>query len=255
MNEHRSGECISMTDQYNKVISVDFASENITAYTVSNVQDFPLSQRSIIVNMGPEPIFFDEQPQKGLAPRKSTILHNKKIISAALVMVLEVDSRINLGNVILSEEWGSAEKLFGDDLQGVPLWKSPQVDIGAITLNPFSILGQESDCGHNKGAEITFRIKVNIWFATACANCAIHNHHDFIEFHTQITGTGRMQKFIGKTIDTLYEDVILGEGQTHDIFCTALDDGRSFEYPWHQYYSDTDCIWMATELHPLPTPV
>jgi hypothetical protein len=46
-----------------------------------------------------------------------------------------------------------------------------------------------------------------------------------------------MQKFADETIEILYEYVILGEG-------------RKFEYPWHQYYSDTDCIWMGTALHP-----
>ncbi len=170
-------------------------------------------------------------------------------------MVLEVKSRINLGNVILRKEWDSAENLFGTDLQGVPLWRSPQIDIGEITLNPFADLDREEhrarQQNNHQGSEVTFRIKVNIWFATEKANCAIHNEHDFIEFHTQIAGIGRMQKFNTNEIETLYEDVILGEGQTHDIFCTALDDGSTFNYPWHQYYSDTDCIWMATEFHPV----
>ncbi|WPD21642.1 MAG: hypothetical protein SD837_15715 [Candidatus Electrothrix scaldis] len=247
-----------MTDALNKVIPVDFASENIVAYAVSNVQDFLITQRSIIVNMGLEPLFFNEQPQRGLAPRKSTIIQNRSIVSASLIMVIEVKSRINLGNVILSEEWASAEKLFGAALHGVPLWKSPQVKIGELTFNPFAALGQNGqdqqkaqNTGRH-GTKVTYQIKVNIWFATECANCVIHNQHNFIEFHTQITGTGRMQKFADETIETLYEDVILGEGQTHEIFCNALEDGRKFEYPWHQYYSDTDCIWMATELHPVP---
>ena len=77
--------------------------------------------------LGSEPIFFDEQPKKGLLPRKSTILINKKIESAPLVMVLEVHSRVNIGNVILRKEWDSVEHLFEEvlALQGVPLWKSP----------------------------------------------------------------------------------------------------------------------------------
>jgi len=235
----------------NNVIPVDFASENIKAYAVENVQDFLIENRSIIVNMGNEPIYFDEDPQRGLLPRKSTILKNKKIESASLIMVIELQSRVNLGNVILRKEWDSAEHLFGEALQGVPLWKSPQIDIGEITLNPFAELDQEGHEGKQQNSEVTFRIKVNIWFATEKANCVIHNAHDFIEFHTQIAGIGRMQKFVTNEIETLYEDVILGEGQSHDIFCIALDDGSTFKYPWHQYYSDTDCIWMATELHPV----
>ncbi len=239
----------------NNVIPVDFASENIKAYAVENVQDLLIENRSIIVNMGNEPMYYNEEPQQGLLPRKSTILKNKRIESASLIMVLEVQSRINLGNVILRKEWDSAENLFGTDLQGVPLWKSPQIDIGKITLNPFVELDREKHGARQQNnhhdAEVTFRIKVNIWFATEKANCAIHNEHDFIEFHTQIAGIGRMQKFATNKIETLYEDIILGEGQTHDIFCAALDGGTRFKYPWHQYYSDTDCIWMATELHPV----
>jgi len=50
--------------------------------------------------------------------------------------------------------------------------------------------------------------------------------------------------------DTLYEDVLMPPGFTHDPFFTVGND-RSFSYPWHRYYADTDCIWMAVELHPL----
>ncbi len=64
----------------NNVIPVDFASENIRTYAVENVQDFPIENRSIIVNMGNEPIYYNEEPQRGLLPRKSTILKNKKIV-------------------------------------------------------------------------------------------------------------------------------------------------------------------------------
>ena len=59
-----------------------------------------------------------------------------------------------------------------------------------------------------------------------------------------------MQKFRQNNVDTLYEDVLMPPGFTHDPFFTLAID-RSFSYPWHRYYADTDCIWMAIELHPL----
>jgi hypothetical protein len=68
--------------------------------------------------------------------------------------------------------------------------------------------------------------------------------------HTQILGTGHMQKFRENNQDTMYEDVLMPPGFTHDPFFTVGADG-SFNYPWHRYYADTDCIWMAVELHPL----
>jgi len=59
-----------------------------------------------------------------------------------------------------------------------------------------------------------------------------------------------MQKFHSNNFDTLYEDIIMSPGATHIPFAGLGKDGQ-FVYPWHQYYSDTDCIWMANEFHPI----
>lgn len=69
------------------------------------------------------------------------------------------------------------------------------------------------------------------------------------QVHTQIYGTGRMQKFHSKDFKRIYEDVLMAPGFTHDPFAGVKDNGDIF-YGWHQYYSDTDCIWMAIEYHP-----
>jgi hypothetical protein len=59
-----------------------------------------------------------------------------------------------------------------------------------------------------------------------------------------------MQKFRENDITTLYQDIVMGPGYTTpDPFC-CVTDGSTFHYPWHQYYSDTDCIWLAVEYHP-----
>ncbi|MDX3376575.1 hypothetical protein PV390_19455 [Streptomyces sp. ME02-6991-2A] len=34
---------------------------------------------------------------------------------------------------------------------------------------------------------------------------------------------------------------------------TAGADG-SFQYPWHQYRADTDCVWLAVEYHRVTEP-
>jgi hypothetical protein len=73
----------------------------------------------------------------------------------------------------------------------------------------------------------------------------------FLEVHTQIHGLGRMQKFREHHEETLYEDVLMPVGFTHDPSCRVAGP-NSWEYPWHRYYSDTDSIWLAIELHPLP---
>ena len=70
-----------------------------------------------------------------------------------------------------------------------------------------------------------------------------------IVVHTQIYGTGRMQKFLSKDFNSIYEDVLMAPGFTHDPFAGVKDNDDIF-YGWHQYYSDSDCIWMAIEYHP-----
>ena len=92
-----------------------------------------------------------------------------------------------------------------------------------------------------------------MWFSPALTNAAIHNKHavpEFLEVHTQIYGTGRMQKFHTNDFNTLYEDVLMSPGDTHIPFASVDEEGKFF-YPWHQYYADTDCIWMANEFHPI----
>ena len=59
-----------------------------------------------------------------------------------------------------------------------------------------------------------------------------------------------MQKFHSDNFNSLYQDIILGPGETHIPFA-SIDQQGAFIYPWHQYYSDTDCIWMANEFHPI----
>jgi hypothetical protein len=63
-----------------------------------------------------------------------------------------------------------------------------------------------------------------------------------------------MQKFKVKSFDSLYEDLVMTEGYTQIVpFCTVREN-QQYTYPWHQYYSDTDCIWMAIEYHPKKNP-
>ena len=86
-------------------------------------------------------------------------------------------------------------------------------------------------------------IGLNLWFAAEGTDCGMHNEHDFLEVHTQIWGTGHMQKFAKKDPVTLYQDIFMTPGFTHAPFCTEDE----FVYPWHRYFADTDCLWLAVE--------
>lgn len=89
---------------------------------------------------------------------------------------------------------------------------------------------------------------MNLWFAPAGTDCGLHDRHPFLEVHTQVQGTGRMQTFRAEDHATLRQDVLMSPGHTHDPFCDLGPDG-AFRYPWHQYRADTDSLWLAVEYH------
>ena len=223
---------------------INFHCDHVTGTYLQNVSNFKVKDTVIIINIGSTPAFIVGEPIKSIAPQKSTILRNVKIISASNIIIVRIIDRENLGSIILQVGWETAYQLFGENLKSVPLWRSPIEEIGTIKLNPYKLTNSEV----NHEVECSYTIKCNLWFATQKTDCAIHNLHDFIEFHTQIVGIGRMQKFVAQDKGMLYEDQILAEGITHDIFC-GIDD-KAYRYPWHQYYADTDCVWLVIELHP-----
>ena len=81
--------------------------------------------------------------------------------------------------------------------KNVPLWKSPQHELGTVAFDPYLVTGL-SDHVETPRNISEYRVKVNLWFSPAKTNCAIHNSHttpEILEVHTQIYGIGRMQKF------------------------------------------------------------
>jgi hypothetical protein len=229
---------------------IKFSEEYLQALWLTNVEDHYIENRTIVVNLGNEKATISAPPEKYLHPRASTILKEVSIKNADSLLLIEITEETNIGGIILDPEWYQLGELI-DFPKDVPLWKSPQHDLGIVKFDPYFVTGQSSQPQNSKLK--TYQVKVNLWFTPAKSNCAIHNHHttpELLEVHTQIYGTGRMQKFHANNFDTLYQDVILSPGDTHISFA-SVDDTGAFIYPWHQYYSDTDCIWMANEFHPI----
>jgi hypothetical protein len=127
---------------------------------------------------------------------------------------------VNNGDIdidIIKNGWNHVYDIFNvPQLKRTPLWRSQKSEIGNIHLN--------------------------LWYAPAGTNCGIHNRHSFQEVHTQIFDIGRMQKFHRNDPKALYQEVYMSPGFTHDPFYS-----NTGKYPWHQYYSDTDSIWLAIE--------
>jgi hypothetical protein len=242
----------------NVVKQLNFSGEHIEAKLVEYVRDYHIQGRTIVINPHMENVYVGEQPLKPIPPMSSTILADTHIEQATSLILLHIKEETNLGNIILESGW----ELYGDIVKktagaakgsglpfplNTPLWRSSQDDAGFITFDPSHILDQAASAQKQE----RFQVKVNLWFATDHTNCFIHNQHSFIEVHTQVYGAGRMQKFKAQDHKTLYEDQLMSPGYTTPVpFCRVGPDD-SFVYPWHQYYADSECIWLAIEYHPV----
>lgn len=225
--------------------SLSFSNDWIESVLVNAVHDMPVED-AIVVNLSTTALHYDAGGNHGtIPPWKSTILRQCTLTQGERAALLHVRKRTNLGGVALGWEWFGQR--FPQFPRGTPLYISSQDDIGDVELDPLiAFAGQTSVSPSPR----RYRLKLNLWYTPEETDCTIHTGHKFLEVHTQVLGTGHMQKFREQTADTLYEDVLMPPGFTHDPFFTVAND-RSFSYPWHRYYADTDCIWMAVELHPL----
>lgn len=231
-------------------MQIDFSSKRIKAEWVKNNSKLRLEHPTIVINIGDGNVTVSAPPDKKVHPRESVLLRGVEIIGGDSLLLVEIVNEEDIGGVILDPGWHQLGELI-EYPKDVPLWKSSQYDLGTVCFDPYYATGSSVESSDNKFMK--YKVKVNLWFAPAKTNCLIHNKHaetEILEVHTQIYGTGRMQKFHADNYASLYDEVIMGPGNTHLPFAGVNMEGQ-FIYPWHQYYSDTDCIWAANEFHPI----
>ncbi len=233
-----------MSTKENSVRRLSFADDFISAELVERPRDFAVED-GIVVNLSPKPAVTLGTSVPAIVPAwKSTVLKGAKVVSGERIAVLRMDKTTNLGGVAL-RGWDWLGNRIASFPRDTPLYISSQDTVGDVVTDPLAFTNE------NPGgtADQEFTLKLNLWWAPGETDCFIHNEHPFLEVHTQIHGLGRMQKFHERRQETLYEDVLMPVGYTHDPFCRVAGPNQ-WEYPWHRYYCDTDSIWLAIELHP-----
>ncbi len=224
---------------------LSFSDSAIEAVYGEHLRDLDVEEGTV-VNLSPEPMVTRGRTVPAIVPAwKSTYLRKGAIVSARRAAILRIRSSTNLGSVMFRGwEWlGNRIRSFPRD---TPLYISPQETVDRLRIDPRVFTNERRNAMDVRN----FELKLNLWWAPGHTDCFIHNTHPFLEVHTQIHGRGRMQKFHENSEDSLYEDVRMSVGLTHDPFCRVIAD-TTWEYPWHRYYSDTDSIWLAIELHPV----
>lgn len=227
----------------NKMRDLAFADHHISAKLVEDVVDLEVED-AVIVNLSPEPMITGKEHPAIVPAWKSTWLKGGTIKFAERVALIKVVRATNLGGCVFRGwDWlGNRIKSFPRD---TPLYISAQDEIGTVSTDPRVFTNERQTAEELQ----TFTLKLNLWWAPGDTDCFIHNEHRFLETHTQIHGIGRMQKFKERSEATLYEDVIMPIGYSHDPFC-RVTGANEWTYPWHRYYADSDSIWLAVELHP-----
>lgn len=197
-----------------------FSEAFVTVEHVTNVEQLPIDRKTAVVNLADAPINIAGTL---LNPLSSSVFSSVVISRAARLLLIPMhDGSSPCGPFPhasdIIKKWTHVHEIFHlPHLEGTKLWRSIKEKVDEIEFN--------------------------LWFAAAGTDCGIHNEHDFRELHTQVFGVGRMQKFHDNDPETIYQEVFMAPGYTHEPFY----DQRCL-YPWHQYYSDTDCLWLAVEL-------
>ena len=227
----------------NQMRPLAFSDPFVESYLVENVRDFTV-ESGIAINLDSDPMQIGGPVASVVPAWKSTTLRNGRIAAAKRVAVIGVRNETNLGGIVFGK-WDWFGNRFAKFPRTTPLYISAYDEIGEVGFDPFVFTNQRTAPLDVR----QFGIRLNLWWSPTGTDCYMHNEHPFIEIHTQIHGTARIQKFRERDEKTLYEQIFLAPGYTHDPFAHLGPSGAPM-YPWHRYFSDSDCIWLAIEFHP-----
>ncbi len=200
--------------------TLNFSEPFLTVEHISYEDDYQIDEKSIVINTDLDPLNIDENELNYLKSMVCARTYVPKVKSMLVISIINEDyigKNPGVDNEIIKNNWHHVFDIFNvPQLEHTTLWRSQKETVG--------------------------NLEMNLWYAPAGTNCGIHNQHDFLEVHTQIYGIGRMQKFQRNDLQSLYQEVYMSPGYTHNPFYS-----NTGKYPWHQYYADTDCIWLAIE--------
>ena len=202
------------------ITTLQFGEPFYTIKAIHGEEQYKIANKSIVVNLSEKNIWIKDSP---LAFQKSTIVRNVAIKDIQRVLVIEDYEKDSNNSEWVSEikrQW----RLMYDMTQqerhkGIRLWRSVKEKVDNIDLN--------------------------LCYISADVETGLHKEHssNFMEVHTQVLGYGKMQKFEENDVNTMYQEVILAPGFTHERFYNEENI-----YPWHQYQSITDAIYMPIEI-------
>ncbi|MDC9588529.1 hypothetical protein PSI23_04165 [Xenorhabdus sp. XENO-10] len=228
---------------------LDFSSVLLPCFILKKECLFKEKRKILVINFKDKTICLEENGIL-LSPFCSIITYNTKLSSSDDVLCFFLPDnifKVNNVNWKNSKIYDGLIKDYSDNDKFIEkkFLRSNSDSLGIAKFNPNNLWNNYVDDIVSQ----QFEVKVNLWFAEQGTHCGIHNEHSFIEIHTQILGFGRMQCFKNEKYNSLYKEIAIAPGTTTSrAFCNG---GHGYKYPYHQYYADTNSIWLALEYHPL----
>ncbi|RZU53782.1 hypothetical protein EV385_5716 [Krasilnikovia cinnamomea] len=231
----------------NRITPLPFSGRHVEARVVTDVRDFPLTGRVIVVNLDTTPAYLARLPRTPIPAFSSTIAVDSTLAQAKAVVLLQVLDEQPVSGITDEPGWQHFTDIAGPDAfpRTTPLYRSARAEVGTVRFDPHAALGAT----HPGSRPRDFTVRLMLWYCPPDTACGIHNRHDFIETHAQVVGHGRMQKFADQEPASLYEDVLMSPGYATPVPFCGIGPDTTFTYPWHQYKADTDCVWLAVEYH------
>ncbi|MDX7992653.1 hypothetical protein [Xenorhabdus littoralis] len=228
---------------------LDFSSISLPCFILKKGSFLKEERKLLVINFKDKSIYFEKNGIL-LPPFCSIIIYEGKLFANDDILCFSLpDSIFQAKNVNWknSKIYDGLIKRNSEDNNFIEkkFLRSTSDSLGIVKLNPNDLWNNYVD----GIASQHFEVKVNLWFAEQGTHCGIHNEHSFIEIHTQILGLGRMQCFKNKKYNSIYKEIVMAPGTTTSrAFCNG---GHGYKYPYHQYYADTNSIWLVLEYHPL----
>jgi hypothetical protein len=220
---------------------MSFSTDNIDVHWIQE-EKISIRVKSIVINLSNHPLITGTALPY-IHPWQSAVLYQGDLYPENAVLITVKKQQSIVANCI--RHWKKYQTIDPTFPPGTPLFMSTQECAGVTTLNPRYIGSENYATGETQKMEI----RLNLWYAPLHTNCGIHRHHDFMELHTQVYGTGYMQAFQEPDENMLCLSRTLVPGNTHEPWFHYNENTREWKYPWHCYLSETDCVWMAIELH------
>jgi hypothetical protein len=105
---------------------IGFSEKYLKTTWLTNVCNYHIENRTIVVNLGQEKAHISVRPEKYLLPRTSTIIKDVSIKNGDSLLLIEILDETNIGGIVLDSLWNQLGEMI-DFPKDVPCGNLPNM--------------------------------------------------------------------------------------------------------------------------------